>query len=950
MPRAAFHFTASQGDIMTTPAAPTVFVSYSHRDETWKNKLLPQLKALEQAGRIAVWDDRKIDGGDKWYPEIVAAMEQAVVSVCLISSDYLASDFCVKEEVPYMLERRERDGMVLIPVLLRPCAWKAFKWLKEIQMLPRDGKSIVVDFKDIEDAVFADVAELIFEIVDRRGYQPPASPPLLWPPPEKVDTDRLPRTGAELFGRRAELEMLDAAWEAESTHVVSLVAWGGVGKSTLVNKWLEQMEADNYRGAQRVYAWSFYSQGTNERVTSADLFINDALKWFGDPDPTAGSPWDKGERLARYVQSRKTLMLLDGMEPLQSPHAYEHGKIKDPALATLLAELARQNQGLCLITTRETVTDLAEFSEKILHKDLEQISDEAGRALLRVGGVHGTDVELEQATRDFGNHALAVNLLAVYLHDIPGHHVSHASRIPDLDIPEAAGKYPRRMLAAFEQRFGNGPEIELLLMLGLFDRPADSKSLAALREAPPIHGLTEHIQKLSEADWLHLIYKLRRAKLISPASQHCPDDLDAHPLVREHFGEQLKQQLPEAWREGNDCLYEHLKNTTKEFPDTLEEMTPLFAAVAHGCAAGRHQEALFEVFYPRIRRMNMMFSLIRLGAFGAQSAALTGFFDRPWQQPVSILDEDAKAFILNEAGFVLRALGLLAEAIQPMQAGLKARILQEKWVGASIAAGNLSELYLTIGDLPQALNYARKSIKLADRGGDAFERMSKRTTLADALYQTGRLSEAEAAMREAEEIQKDWQPQFPRLYSLSGFHYCTLLLYQGEYQEVQTRAAYNLELAKQHLWLLDIALDYLSLGRAFLLQARTEATGDFLHATNYLNQAVVGLRQAGSLDELPRGLLARTELRRVKGEFNGAGVDLDEAMSIAMRGGMGLHQADCHLEYARLHLAQGEKERAREHWLTAKEMIERMGYHLRDKDVREIEELLEDGSGGVEES
>ena len=79
-----------------------------------------------------------------------------------------------------------------------------------------------------------------------------------------------------------------------------------MGKSTLVNKWLERMEADNYRGARRVYAWSFYSQGTGERVTSADLFIAEALEWFGDPDPTEGSPWSKGERLAELVRKEKT--------------------------------------------------------------------------------------------------------------------------------------------------------------------------------------------------------------------------------------------------------------------------------------------------------------------------------------------------------------------------------------------------------------------------------------------------------------------------------------------------------------------------------------------------------------------------------------------------------------------------------------------------------------------
>src|SRR5256885_9955929 len=83
--------------------APTVFVSYSHKDESWKNKLLPQLHALERAGiDMRVWHDRKIDGGDQWYPEIQEAMANAAVGVLLISPDFLASGFINKEEVPYL--------------------------------------------------------------------------------------------------------------------------------------------------------------------------------------------------------------------------------------------------------------------------------------------------------------------------------------------------------------------------------------------------------------------------------------------------------------------------------------------------------------------------------------------------------------------------------------------------------------------------------------------------------------------------------------------------------------------------------------------------------------------------------------------------------------------------------------------------------------------------------
>ncbi len=115
---------------------------------------------------------------------------------------------------------------------------------------------------------------------------------------DSVSTASLPITGEHLFGREQELERLDHTWVDEGTNVISLVAWGGVGKSALVNHWLGSMAKENYWGAKRVYGVSFYSQGTRETATSADIAVDAALRWFGDPDPTMGSPWDKGERLA----------------------------------------------------------------------------------------------------------------------------------------------------------------------------------------------------------------------------------------------------------------------------------------------------------------------------------------------------------------------------------------------------------------------------------------------------------------------------------------------------------------------------------------------------------------------------------------------------------------------------------------------------------------------------
>jgi tetratricopeptide (TPR) repeat protein len=761
-------------------------------------------------------------------------------------------------------------------------------------------------------------------------------------PRDRISIARLPVTGPELFGRDSELQLLDDAWKNPNTNIITFVAWGGVGKTALVNHWMKQrMAQDNYRGAEHVYGWSFYSQGTSERAASADLFIDKALRWFGDTDLTQVSPWDKGERLAGFIRRTRTLLILDGLEPLQHPPGPQEGRLKDAALQALLVELAAQQGGLCVISTRERVGDLVEFENAtVAQHELEHLSPQAGAQLLRALQVKGEDGELQQAAREYEGHALALTLLGSYLGDVCVGDIRRRNEIESLEEDVRHGRHAERVMRAYEKWLREGVELAVLRLLGLFDRPAEIASIMALRAAPAIPGLTAAFQGLKGREWQQALAKLRRIKLVAAASASDPNTVDAHPLVREHFRQQLKRERPDAWREANNRLYEHLKRTTRDFPDTVEEMSPLFAAVSHGCSAGRHQEALAEIYYRRIQRGDMAFTMRNLGAVGAGLAALSGFFEILWEEPVAGFTDAQKAYVLTSAGFGLRALGRLHEAIEPIKAGQQKNIAREDWKNGAIQAGNLSDLYLTIGDLLQAVELAHQSMELADRSGSAAWRRASRTTLANALHQAGRIEEAAATFHEAEAIQKQGEPEYPLLYSLWGFYYCDLLLNQGRVQEVKERAAQTIEWAKQHLGLLDIAVDNLSLGRAWLLEAQQAGTGDTTLAAEFFQRAVDGLRQAGQIDELPRGLLARAELHRFTGDCARAERDLAEALRIAARGGMGLHLADCHLESARLQLAQGNKDKAREDFATAKAMIERMGYHRRDNEATQLAQQL----------
>src|SRR5260370_16178426 len=158
------------------------------------------------------------------------------------------------------------------------------------------------------------------------------------------------------------------------------------------------MAAEHYRSAELVFGWSFYRQGTSGDSSSADEFLDAALTWFGDPDPRLGTAWEKGERLARLIARRRTLLVLDGLEPLQNPPGPQERRLREPSLQALLRELAAFNTGLCVITTRTPVADIAEHEHTSApHPQLEQLSSEAAPNLLRSVSAKGHEEKLRSA-------------------------------------------------------------------------------------------------------------------------------------------------------------------------------------------------------------------------------------------------------------------------------------------------------------------------------------------------------------------------------------------------------------------------------------------------------------------------------------------------------------------------------------------------------------------------
>jgi hypothetical protein len=280
---------------------------------------------------------------------------------------------------------------------------------------------------------------------------------------------------------------------------VTIVAWAGAGKSTLVNHWLGRMAAEDYRSAELVFGWSFYRQGTSGGTSSADEFLDAALAWFGDSEPRIGTAWEKGEMLAKLISHRRTLLILDGLEPLQNPPGPQEGRLREPSLQVLLRELAAFNKGLCVITTRTRVADIEDHEgTSVLRRDLEQLSSDAGAKLLRALGVKGNEEKLRAASDQADGHCLALTLLGSFLTDAyDGDIRYHAEVSARLAHDVRQGFHARKVMKSYQTWFGEGPELSVLRILGLFDRPAAEKAVGALLRSPAIPGLTESLTDLT---------------------------------------------------------------------------------------------------------------------------------------------------------------------------------------------------------------------------------------------------------------------------------------------------------------------------------------------------------------------------------------------------------------------------------------------------------------------
>ena len=142
-------------------AALKIFVCYSHADAEWLGRLKIHLRPLVRRGEIDYWDDTRITGGQKWRDEIRMALEEANVAILLISSDFYASDFIEKEELPPLLEAEKKRGLLILGVQIGASRFSRDEVLAEYQTVNQPNAPIQSLSKHEQEKVFDDLVRQI---------------------------------------------------------------------------------------------------------------------------------------------------------------------------------------------------------------------------------------------------------------------------------------------------------------------------------------------------------------------------------------------------------------------------------------------------------------------------------------------------------------------------------------------------------------------------------------------------------------------------------------------------------------------------------------------------------------------------------------------------------------------------------------------------------------------
>lgn len=152
-------------EVQDTIQKEKVFISYSHYDKPFLTEIQRHFKPF--LNKIDYWDDTKILPGQKWKEEIETALKSTKVAILLVSTDFLGSDFVMNHELPKLLESAEKDGTVILSVILKPCLFEEFEDLNKFQAMNSPSRPVSKMSEDERDEVLVNLVRQTKRILEK---------------------------------------------------------------------------------------------------------------------------------------------------------------------------------------------------------------------------------------------------------------------------------------------------------------------------------------------------------------------------------------------------------------------------------------------------------------------------------------------------------------------------------------------------------------------------------------------------------------------------------------------------------------------------------------------------------------------------------------------------------------------------------------------------------------
>jgi tetratricopeptide (TPR) repeat protein len=456
------------------PTAPSVFISYSHEDEVWKDRLRDHLGGLEEEGLLKTWNDRDLGAGDEWFQEIQGAMNEARVAVLLVSAHSLKSKFIRHQEIPRLLDQRAKAGMAFFPIVVKSCVWDEFPWLSRFQARPIDGKPLAGFQGDRRDAELAKIAKEILGIVRNAAPRPLSlAPNDSQKPPALAALHQLPSPPGDFTGREEDLTTLRCALtQGGAAAIFGFQGMGGVGKTTLALKLADEL-TPLYPDAQ-IY---LDLKGVAPRPLTAAQAMAHVVRSF---EPEVRVPEEEAELAGIYrsmLFGKRVLLLMDNAA---GPDQVE--------------SLIPPSGSLLLVTSRAHFT-----LPGMIPRDLDEMSKEDAEGLLcRIAPRVGSDAE--EIARLCGRLPLALRLagsaLAERLNLSPAEYIRRLQEGKErFDKVDASLHLSFELLADESQR--------LWRLLALFPGSFDGEAAAAVWGLTPdsAHDVLGELVRSSLVEW-----------------------------------------------------------------------------------------------------------------------------------------------------------------------------------------------------------------------------------------------------------------------------------------------------------------------------------------------------------------------------------------------------------------------------------------------------------------